>query len=115
MIKTQLTRETNHCIVYFGDATYQALAYWIMGAISNDPFTLARFTGFYKAIQSAGGAGSFGMDATSTPFLNELLASWLMMMASYTEEKTVYARDVVDEKALRSTDNKLGVVMEDEK
>ena len=47
-----------------------------MGAISNDPFTLARFTGFYKAIQrSAGGAGSFGMDATSTPFLNELLAS----------------------------------------
>ena len=91
--------------VFFGDAAYQALAYWIMGAISNDPFTLARFTGFYKAIQSAGGAGSFGMDATSTPFLNELLASWLMMVVSfplagiviwgikdtsYTEEKTVY-------------------------
>ncbi|KAI0297599.1 MFS general substrate transporter [Multifurca ochricompacta] len=94
---------------YFGDAAYQALAYWIMGAISNDPFTLARFTGFYKAIQSAGGAGSFGMDATNTPFLNELLASWVMMLVSlplagiviygikdtsYTEEKTVYADDV---------------------
>jgi glucan phosphoethanolaminetransferase (alkaline phosphatase superfamily) len=97
------------CIVFFGDACYQALAYWIMGAISNDPFTLARFTGFYKAIQSAGGAGSFGMDATSTPFLNENLASWCLMLASfplagiviwgikdtsYTEEKTVYASDV---------------------
>jgi hypothetical protein len=106
---------TTNLAVYFGDASYQALAYWIMGAISNDPFTLARFTGFYKAIQSAGGAGSFGMDATSTPFLNELLASWLMMMVSfplagiviwgikdtsYTEEKTVYAKDVVGEKAL---------------
>jgi hypothetical protein len=105
--------------VYFGDAAYQALAYWIMGAISNDPFTLARFTGFYKAIQSAGGAGSFGMDATSTPFLNELLASWLMMMVSfplagiviwgikdtsYTEEKTVYAKDV-DEKVRSTADD----------
>jgi len=115
---------------YFGDAAYQALAYWIMGAISNDPFTLARFTGFYKAIQSAGGAGSFGMDATSTPFLNEVLASWLLMMASfplagiviwgikdtsYTEEKTVYAKDVVDEKASRSTDDELEVVKEDKK
>jgi len=95
---------------FFGDACYQALAYWIMGAISNDPFTLARFTGFYKAIQSAGGAGSFGMDATSTPFLNENLASWCLMLVSfplagiviwgikdtsYTEEKTVYASDVV--------------------
>jgi hypothetical protein len=97
-------------IVFFGDACYQALAYWIMGAISNDPFTLARFTGFYKAIQSAGGAGSFGMDATSRPWLNENLASWCLMLisfplagiviwgikdTSYTEEKTVYASDVV--------------------
>jgi hypothetical protein len=100
-----------------------------MGAISNDPFTLARFTGFYKAIQSAGQAGSFGMDAASTPFLNELLASWLTMMVSfplagiviwgikdtsYTEEKTLYAKDVVDEKARGSTDDELKVVQEDE-
>ncbi len=108
-------------LVFFGDACYQALAYWIMGAISNDPFTLARFTGFYKAIQSAGGAGSFGMDATATPFLNELLASWILMLVSfplagiviwgikdtsYTEEKTVYASDVTTEsKAVESTEN----------
>ena len=80
-----------------------------MGAISNDPFTLARFTGVYKAIQSAGSAGSFGMDATATPFRNELLASWIMMLVSfplagtviwgikdtsYTEEETVHANDL---------------------
>ena len=106
--------------VFFGDACYQALAYWIMGAISNDPFTLARFTGFYKAIQSAGGAGSFGMDATATPFLNENLASWCLMLVSfplagiviwgikdtsYTEEKTVYASDVAPPLPAQSTEN----------
>jgi len=106
---------------FFTDASYQALAYWIMGAISNDPFTLARFTGFYKAIQSAGGAGSFGMDAVSTPFLNELLASWVMMLVSlplagiviwgikdtsYTEEKTVYA-DELKVQAVEEKDGEL--------
>ncbi|VDB95440.1 unnamed protein product [Peniophora sp. CBMAI 1063] len=67
---------------YFSDSAYQALAYWIMGAITNDPFKLARYAGFYKAIQSAGSAGSYGMDAVETPFLNEHLASWMMMLVS---------------------------------
>ncbi|KAH9046962.1 MFS general substrate transporter [Lactarius deliciosus] len=95
---------------FFGDACYQALAYWIMGAISNDPRS-----------KSAGGAGSFGMDATSTPFLNELLASWCLMLVSfplagiviwgikdtsYTEEKTVYVSDVATQSAAaESTEN----------
>ncbi|OSX63732.1 hypothetical protein POSPLADRAFT_1180600 [Postia placenta MAD-698-R-SB12] len=94
---------------YFGDACYQALAYWIMSALTNDPFTLARFAGLYKALQSAGAAGSFGMDAVETPFLNELLASWIMMLASfplaflvirtiketnYGDEQMIYAEDV---------------------
>ena len=54
-----------------------------MAALTNDPFTLARFAGLYKAVQSAGAAGSFGMDATSTPYLNEHLASWIMMLVSF--------------------------------
>lgn len=41
--------------------------------MTNDPFKLARYAGFYKAIQSAGSAGSFGMDAVATPFLNEIV------------------------------------------
>ena len=68
---------------FFGDACYQGLAYWIMAALTNDSFTLARFAGLYKAVQSAGGAGSFGMDAVGTPYLNEHLASWIMMLASF--------------------------------
>ncbi|KAI0646682.1 MFS general substrate transporter [Trametes meyenii] len=94
---------------FFSDACYQALAYWIMSAMTNDPFTLARYAGLYKALQSAGSAGSFGMDAVSTPFLNEHLASWIMMLVSfplaylvirsiketnYNDEKMDYVDDV---------------------
>jgi len=102
---------TLYFFYYFSDASYQALAYWIMSALTNDPFKLARFAGFYKAIQSAGGAGSFGMDAVATPYLNELLASWIVMLVSfpcaflvirtiketnYEDEKMIYVDDVND-------------------
>jgi len=94
---------------YYGDACYQAMAYWIMSALTNDPFTLARFAGLYKAVQSAGAAGSFGMDAVATPFLNEHLASWSIMLVSfplaglvistiketnYQDEQVVYVEEV---------------------
>ena len=80
-----------------------------MSALTNDPFTLARYAGLYKAVQSAGSAGSFGMDAVLTPLLNEHLASWCMMLFSfplaflvlrtiketnYEDEKVVYVDDV---------------------
>lgn len=60
---------------FFNDSCYQALSYWIMSALTNDPFKLARFAGLYKAVQSAGAAGAYGMDAVLTPLLNEHLAS----------------------------------------
>jgi len=103
---------------YFGDACYQALAYWIMSALTNDPFTLARYAGLYKAMQSAGAAGSFGMDAVLTPLLNELLASWLMMLFSfplaflvirtiketnYDDEPMVYVDDIKREEMEQGT------------
>ncbi|OWZ72512.1 hypothetical protein AYX14_01977 [Cryptococcus neoformans] len=63
-----------------GDALYQGSAYWIMGALTNDPFTLARYAGLYKAVQAAGSAISFGVDAAKTPYLNEHLSSWIMLL-----------------------------------
>ena len=73
-----------------------------MSALTNDPFTLARYAGLYKALQSAGSAGSFGMDAVSTPFLNEHLASWIMMLVSfplaYLVIRTVKETNYNDEK-----------------
>jgi hypothetical protein len=42
---------------------FQGLAYYTMSAMSNDPFKLARMAGYYKGVQSAGSAVSYGMDA----------------------------------------------------
>ncbi|GAC98514.1 hypothetical protein PHSY_006108 [Pseudozyma hubeiensis SY62] len=66
-----------------GDAFYQGLAYWIMGAITNDPFELARFAGMYKAVQSAGAAVAFAMDATLVPYINEIGAVFGLMLFSF--------------------------------
>lgn len=55
---------------------------WVMGALSNDPRKLARFAGLYKAVQSAGAAASFGIDAVATPYLSEFLASAILVLIS---------------------------------
>lgn len=45
-----------------GDAMLQTFAYWVMGAITNDLVQSARYTGYYKGIQSAGAAIAWQMD-----------------------------------------------------
>ncbi|ORY59625.1 DUF895 domain protein [Pseudomassariella vexata] len=67
---------------YIADAAYQGLAYYTMSSITNDPFRLARMAGYYKGVQSAGAAISFGMDAVKTAFLGEILVSWLLLLVS---------------------------------
>ncbi|KAL7420594.1 hypothetical protein Q5752_004545 [Cryptotrichosporon argae] len=64
------------------DAMYQGVAYWIMGALSADAFVLARYAGLYKALQSAGSAVAYGVDAVKTPLLNELLSGWICLLFS---------------------------------
>ncbi|GMK55340.1 hypothetical protein CspeluHIS016_0203960 [Cutaneotrichosporon spelunceum] len=98
---------------YFTDSLFQGLAYYIMASLSNDPFKLARMTGYYKGVQSAGAAISFGMDAVKTPYLTEHLVSWLLMFCSmplallvirtikdsnYEDEQTIHVEDVPPEK-----------------
>jgi hypothetical protein len=53
-----------------------------MGAITNESYRLARYAGFYKGVQSAGSAISFGIDASAVPFMNELGANFGMMAFS---------------------------------
>lgn len=67
----------------FSDAMYQSYLYWLMGAMSNDPSILARYAGFYKALQSAGAAISFGIDACDIPLKWECLISWILVMVSF--------------------------------
>ncbi|KAF9022214.1 MFS general substrate transporter [Hymenopellis radicata] len=65
---------------YINDAFVQSLIYWTMGSLTNDPFTLARYAGFYKAIQSGGAAIAFGVDAVATPYINEIAVNFALLM-----------------------------------
>ncbi|KZW00733.1 MFS general substrate transporter [Exidia glandulosa HHB12029] len=62
------------------DAMWQTTAYWMMGAMSNDPAKLAHFTGFYKSIQSAGGAIGWRIDAMKVPYMNIFLSTWALLV-----------------------------------
>ena len=53
------------------DSMWQTTAYWLMGAMSNDPAKLAHFAGFYKSMQSAGAAGVWRGDAVKLPYVSE--------------------------------------------
>ncbi|TFK33093.1 major facilitator superfamily domain-containing protein [Crucibulum laeve] len=63
------------------DAMWQTTAYWIMGAMSNDPGKLAHFAGLYKSIQSAGAAGVWRADAVKLPYMNIFLSTWILLVA----------------------------------
>ncbi|PCH33152.1 MFS general substrate transporter [Wolfiporia cocos MD-104 SS10] len=62
------------------DAMWQTTAYWIMGAMSNDPAKLANLTGFYKSLQSAGAAGIWRGDAVSLPYINIFVSTWALLV-----------------------------------
>ncbi|CAJ0757271.1 20850_t:CDS:2 [Entrophospora sp. SA101] len=64
------------------DAMFQCYTYWMIGALTNDSSVLARYIGYYKAIQSAGGAISWRIDAVKTSFLVEFLICWALLIAS---------------------------------
>ncbi|KAI5810151.1 major facilitator superfamily domain-containing protein [Peziza echinospora] len=74
-----------YCFLYlfygFLDAMWQTYAYWLMGALSNDPRKLAYFAGFYKGIQSAGAAVVWRLDATGHSFDSLFGSSWGLCVA----------------------------------
>jgi len=53
-----------------------------LGALTNDSRKLANFTGFYKGVQSAGGAVSFRINTLAVSSVNELVACWILPAAS---------------------------------
>ncbi|CAG8606507.1 2482_t:CDS:2 [Paraglomus brasilianum] len=65
------------------DAMFQCYAYWLMGALTNETALLSRYTGFYKGVQSAGGAISWRIDAVNTNFLAEMIISWAMITIAF--------------------------------
>ncbi|KAG0698386.1 MFS general substrate transporter [Suillus ampliporus] len=70
-------------MIFYGflDSMWQTYAYWLMGAMSNDPAKLAVFAGFYKSLQSAGAAGVWRADGVLIPYMNIFLSTWCLTVA----------------------------------
>ncbi|KAF9974082.1 hypothetical protein BGZ73_002644 [Actinomortierella ambigua] len=64
------------------DAAWQTYCYWLMGSLSNDAAILSRYAGYYKGIQSAGGAIAWRLNALKIPFMTELIICFGLLIAS---------------------------------
>lgn len=66
----------------FSDAAWQTCVYWFMGALTNNGRKLANFAGFYKGIQSAGGAITWRLDDIGIPFMTMFATNWGLLAGS---------------------------------
>jgi|TARA_R110002003_G_scaffold44_8_gene3283 hypothetical protein len=66
----------------FSDAAWQTCVYWFMGALTNNGRKLANFAGFYKGIQSAGGAITWRLDDTKIPYMSMFASNWGLLAGS---------------------------------
>ena len=53
-----------------------------MGALTNNGRKLANFAGFYKGIQSAGGAITWRLDGLGIPYMNMFASCWGLLTGS---------------------------------
>ncbi|KAF9897900.1 hypothetical protein BX616_004792 [Lobosporangium transversale] len=70
--------------IFYGlnDAAWQTYCYWLMGALSNDVAVLSRYAGFYKCIQSSGGAIAWRINALEISFMTELIICFSLLVLS---------------------------------
>ncbi|CAI6340589.1 unnamed protein product [Periconia digitata] len=66
----------------FTDAAWQTCVYWFMGALTNNGRKLANFAGFYKGIQSAGGAITWALDDAGTEYMTMFAINWGLLAGS---------------------------------
>ncbi|RVX74568.1 hypothetical protein B0A52_01694 [Exophiala mesophila] len=66
----------------FYDSVWQTTAYWLMGSLTNNARKLANFTGFYKGIQSAGGAISPILDTNGVSYMTQFAVNWGLLSGS---------------------------------
>ena len=61
---------------------YTNIYFRLMGSLTNNGRKLANFTGFYKGIQSAGGAISPQLDVKTVSYMTEFIVNWALLVAS---------------------------------
>ncbi|KAJ2852306.1 hypothetical protein IWW36_000449 [Coemansia brasiliensis] len=82
----ETSRAAGPITLYFfmglADSWYQNICYWIIGTLTCDAYTTARYIGFYKSLQSLGAAVSWQVVARSIPFINQLVGNWVLFLLS---------------------------------
>ncbi|CAN1252428.1 UNC93-like protein 2 [Linum perenne] len=58
------------------DAFFQAMIYWVIGAIADDSEILSRYVGFYKGVQSLGATVAWQLDSSKVPMMAQLIVNW---------------------------------------
>lgn len=98
----------------FSDAAWQTCVYWFMGALTNNGRKLANFAGFYKGIQSAGGAITWRLDDIKIPYMTMFASNWGLLAGSLVVALPVILWKVEDtvtlEKDVAFTDETVGEV-----
>ncbi|KAI9315014.1 major facilitator superfamily domain-containing protein [Dichotomocladium elegans] len=100
------------------DAMYQTYMYWLMGSMSNDSTVLSRYAGFYKAVQSAGAALSFGIDTGAVRLRWAALIAWLLLIVSFPGIFAVANKvppTLISEEDMVATDEKKEVETDEKK
>lgn len=96
-------------VLYFSygllDAMFQSLVYWVIGALADDSETLSRYTGFYKGVQSAGGAVAWQIDAHNVKKLSQLIVNWVLTSVSYPLLAILVMLAVKDEKKVETKED----------
>ena len=86
-----------------------------MGALTNNGRKLANFAGFYKGIQSAGGAITWRLDDLKIPYMAMFASNWGLLAGSLVVALPVILWKVEDttalEKDLKFTDETAAEVL----
>ena len=80
-----------------------------MGSLTNNARKLANFTGFYKGIQSAGGALAPVLDTNLVSYMNQFAANWGLLAGSL-----IVAAPVIWTKVKDTTDVEEDIKFSDE-
>ncbi|KAJ1763073.1 hypothetical protein LPJ58_000192 [Coemansia sp. RSA 1591] len=96
------TRAAGPIAVYFFmgvvDSWYQNMCYWIIGTLTCDARTTARYIGFHKGIQSVGAAVAWQLVARNVPFVAQLAVNWAVLVVSLPSMACVVMR--IEDRAL---------------
>lgn len=70
--------------IFYGmyDAVFQTFCLWVLGALSNNPRTVALYGGMYKGLQSAGAAITWAIDSHNATYMAMFGSSWGLVQGS---------------------------------